>query len=103
MKGTISISWGEYGGFYFNNGFTKRICLGWIAFTYLPIEIDDILDNKEIALKLIAEQKAYLEFLNAANETPISIAHNHGWKCPDSDIQKGIEFREKIKQLENDI
>ncbi len=43
-KGSICFSWGEYGGFYFHNGYTKRVCLGWIAITFLPIEIDEIFE-----------------------------------------------------------
>lgn len=42
---TITISIGKYGGFYIHNGFTKRICLGWIAFTYIPKDIDDIFNE----------------------------------------------------------
>ena len=44
-QGTFCISWGEYGGFYFYRGFTTRLCIGKLAFTYLPLEIDDILHN----------------------------------------------------------
>lgn len=43
MKGSITISWGKYGGFYYNFGYTSRICLGWIYFTYFPEEIDKLL------------------------------------------------------------
>lgn len=34
---TFMISIGQYGGFYWIGG---RICLGWVAFTYLPFDID---------------------------------------------------------------
>lgn len=41
MKGCISVSWGAYGGFYLH---PKRVCLGRVAFTWLPkIEIDDLM------------------------------------------------------------
>lgn len=41
VKGaTFVISFGEYGGFYCNSG---RLCLGWVAFTFLPFDIDDVL------------------------------------------------------------
>jgi hypothetical protein len=43
MKGTLAISWGKYGGFYFKRGSMIRICLGWLAITYIPMEIDDLL------------------------------------------------------------
>lgn len=40
---SIVISIGKYGGFYFYRKHTTRLCLGWIAFTYLPNEIDDLI------------------------------------------------------------
>lgn len=33
---TWMISFGSYGGFYWYNRFTKRLCLGWMAITYFP-------------------------------------------------------------------
>ena len=51
MKGgTLSISWGEWGGFYWRRhritrlGSTWRLCLGSFAVTHVPIEIDDLLE-----------------------------------------------------------
>lgn len=41
--GTISLSWGKYGGFYLKKGYTTRICLGWVAITYFPEDLDNIL------------------------------------------------------------
>ena len=36
---TIMVSMGrEYGGFHFFRGFTTRLCLGWIAFTFIPMD-----------------------------------------------------------------
>jgi hypothetical protein len=43
MKGTLCISWGPWGGFYFHKGYSTRVCLGFVAFTLFPDEIDDIL------------------------------------------------------------
>jgi hypothetical protein len=37
---TIALSWGKYGGFYKTH---SRICLGRIALTWLPVEIDDLM------------------------------------------------------------
>lgn len=44
-QGTLSFSWGKYGGFYYHKGYMTRLCLGWIAFTYIPLEIDSVLDT----------------------------------------------------------
>lgn len=53
MKGgTISLSWGRYGGFYASRYKSTRlahgrrygrVCLGWFALTWVPIEIDDLM------------------------------------------------------------
>ena len=40
MRGSFTISWGRYGGFYFHKGFSTRLCLGWVAFTYFPQDLD---------------------------------------------------------------
>lgn len=50
---------------------------------------------------LVRIQKEYIEFLNEANKAPVSIAAAHGWVCPKEDIDRGVQLREYIKQLEN--
>ena len=40
MAGNLSISWGRNGGYYLTRW---RICLGKVAITYLPVEIDDLM------------------------------------------------------------
>jgi hypothetical protein len=40
MSGTLALSWGRYGGFYLHR---YRVCIGWIALTWLPLDLDDIL------------------------------------------------------------
>lgn len=37
---SLVINIGKYGGFYIHWGYTKRICLGWIALTVYPFDID---------------------------------------------------------------
>jgi hypothetical protein len=44
VKGTLAISWGPWGGFYARRGFVKRACLGWVAVTYVPVELDDMME-----------------------------------------------------------
>lgn len=53
--------------------------------------------------KLIALYQEYIQFLNEANETPIRIASNHGWKCPQKDIDDGIALRFEIEELLKEI
>ena len=38
--GTVALSWGESGGFYVHR---HRICLGRVALTYVPVEIDALM------------------------------------------------------------
>jgi len=40
---TFTVSFGKWAGFYIFKGYTFRVCLGWVAFTYFPIDIDEIL------------------------------------------------------------
>lgn len=42
---TIAVSFGKYGGFYFRRGYTTRLCLGWVAITYFPCDIDTIFEK----------------------------------------------------------
>lgn len=44
-QGTLAISWGKYGGFYYHHSYMTKLCLGWIAFTYIPLEIDKVLNT----------------------------------------------------------
>lgn len=42
MRGTLAISWGPWGGVYLHR---RRICLGWLAITFVPsVEIDDLME-----------------------------------------------------------
>lgn len=45
----IVISIGKWGGIYWYRGFGLRLCLGWIAFTILPVDGDDLLKAAAIA------------------------------------------------------
>jgi hypothetical protein len=40
---TIWLSIGRYGGFYVSKGYMFRICLGWIAITFAPFDVDEVL------------------------------------------------------------
>lgn len=40
--GTLAVSWGEWGGFYLDRGWCTRLCIGWVAITYLPVDFDDL-------------------------------------------------------------
>ena len=38
--GMVALSWGKYGGFYLHR---NRVCLGWVALTWLPQEIEELM------------------------------------------------------------
>lgn len=42
---TLAITWGSYGGFYFVSRFCTRLCLGWLALTWIPEDIDVVLER----------------------------------------------------------
>jgi hypothetical protein len=42
---------GKYGGFYIHWKYTKRLCLGWVAVTFIPIDIDEIMVEYEYKKK----------------------------------------------------
>jgi len=42
---SLVFSFGSYGGFNYYSGYTKRLCLGWVAFYYFPEDIEDILQD----------------------------------------------------------
>jgi hypothetical protein len=37
------INFGKWGGFYVHRGNTIRVCLGWVAFTAMKGDIDEVL------------------------------------------------------------
>lgn len=43
---SINISIGRYGGFYIHRGNSLRICLGWIAFTFMNMELEDFAERQ---------------------------------------------------------
>lgn len=43
VHGTLALSWGRYGGFYVHRGEMWRVCLGRVALTYVPNEIDELI------------------------------------------------------------
>ena len=45
--GTLALSWGQWGGFYLHwrgPAITRRLCIGWVALTWIGIEIDDLME-----------------------------------------------------------
>lgn len=56
---TILISIGKWGNIYYYLGYGFRLCLGWVAITFLPCDGDIILDMavKE-AERLVSAKKS---------------------------------------------
>jgi hypothetical protein len=43
LEACILISIGEYGGFYIHKGYLLRICLGWVAVSFIQMDGDKLL------------------------------------------------------------
>jgi len=44
-EGTLALSWGAYGGFYLlRKPICWRLCLGRLAFTWVAIELDELME-----------------------------------------------------------
>ena len=41
---TVALSVGPWGGFYLHRGFFHRLCLGYVALTVVPVELDDLME-----------------------------------------------------------
>ena len=46
---TFMIAVGKWGGIYFINGFLKRLCIGWVALTFIPVDEGDFLSAMNAA------------------------------------------------------
>lgn len=55
------------------------------------------------AIALIEKLDNYIDFLNKANNGPISIAHVHGWRCPQDDISTGERLRDEIEMMRKSV
>jgi len=55
---TFAISFGKWGGFYMRFKHNWRVCLGWVCFTVLFVDIDKLLDIVDTVGKLVAEAEA---------------------------------------------
>jgi hypothetical protein len=51
---SIILSFGKWGGVYVSRGYSWRICLGWMAITFIPRDIDDVLDGVGYDLDTLA-------------------------------------------------
>lgn len=40
---SIVLSFGRWGGVYITRGWSFRLCLGWVALTILPADLDRLL------------------------------------------------------------
>lgn len=57
IGGAIAVTWGNWGGIYFYRGYTKKLCLGFLAVTYYPRDLDRII-GQLIDRAVTAEHRA---------------------------------------------
>lgn len=48
----------EWGGFYISTGYGWRICLGYVALTWLPVPLDETLRLSIVGGKMENERRA---------------------------------------------
>lgn len=42
---TLMLTVGRWGGVYVFRGYTWRLCLGWVALTFIPRDMDEITND----------------------------------------------------------
>ena len=82
---------------FWENGSDEDLCDALNDFQeHSPTDLLRALADLAAAEKRIETFIEYLEFINKANESAITIAWVHGWRCPEADMQKEQEFRERL-------
>lgn len=66
--GTIVLSWGPYGGLYVHARPPRRICLGWVALTYSPIEFDSLMEGYVAQAEAEETESHWRDRYNAEHE-----------------------------------
>jgi len=49
--------------------------------------------------EIIGALWGYIDFLERANQVPITLAYIHGWRSPSSDVEEGEKLRLKLDSL----
>ena len=49
--------------------------------------------------EIIEAYEEYVELLNEQTDQIVGLAINHGWRCPQEMVDKGIELRQRIQDL----
>ena len=58
---SLVVSYGRWGGFYFHHGENAiRLCLGWIAITIIPADIDDLFERL-LLRNVRGDERCFLE------------------------------------------
>jgi hypothetical protein len=61
---TIVCNIGAYGGFSIHRGNTTRLCLGWLAITVIPVDLDNVLSR---LARIEAAARAYVAAWDAGD------------------------------------
>jgi hypothetical protein len=67
----------------------------------LENHVYDAADEAQKALIDALEQ--YATFLEEGMDSPVSVAHVHGWVCPEADVKAGKQHRERIAALRSQL
>ena len=52
---TLCISIGRWGGIYFHRDYTIWLCLGWVALTFFPCDLDDVFKRHHDTVESLAD------------------------------------------------
>lgn len=53
MKFSVTLAVGQWGGIYIRKGWSKGLCLGWVAITFMPADVEEILVGLTTKIKNI--------------------------------------------------
>ena len=59
----------------------------------------DAMDALERETELRKCWEEYAKFLSTTMDGPVGVAHVHGWGCPEADVERGQELRDRIAAL----
>jgi len=51
MKFSITLAVGKWGGIYIRNGWSWGLCLGWVAITFIPADVEELVGHMHLRLK----------------------------------------------------
>lgn len=64
----IALSWGHWAGVYVIRGYCVRLCLGWVAITYVPVELEELIGGYLAACEAAVQERELAVFRRALDD-----------------------------------